>query len=331
MIKHALVREIPIALVIGALTAGCNSKSSIVNGKGSEADRIANVWWLMFGLAVFVYVVVAAFILYASTRGHRKGQTTSRLRDNAFIWIGGVVGPVVILAVLAVVTVTTTSDLRRPSGNELRIDVVGKLWWWAVTYPGEGVTTANEMYLPAGRPVEIVLTSDNVIHSFWVPELAGKQDLIPGQTNRLRFTPEVVGTYLARCAEFCGVQHTHMGLRVYVVSTVEYGRWLARRQIASREPASETAEAGQVAFQREACAGCHTIAGTTATGVVGPDLTDIGARQALGAGVLLNNPQNLERWIRNAPSVKPGVLMPPFLTLSDREVSDMVAYLESLK
>jgi cytochrome c oxidase subunit 2 len=324
-------RAVLIATAFALFAAACGGDSSIVDPKGSEAHKIANVWWLMFSLAAGVYVIVAAFILYASTRGRRRGDEPSKLSDNALIWIGGVVAPILILAVLAVVTVSTTSALRKPAHDELRIDVTGELWWWRVSYRGEQIESANEIYLPAGQPVSIRLTSDNVIHSFWVPQLAGKEDAIPGQFNSLRFTPDAVGTYLGQCAEFCGVQHTHMSIRVHVLTPGDYGRWLARQHRPPGEPASESIASGQVVFQREACAGCHTVNGTDATGTIGPNLSDVGARATLGAGAIENTTENMEKWIRDAPAVKPGVLMPPFHALSDREVANITAYLENLK
>jgi cytochrome c oxidase subunit 2 len=314
-----------------AALANVVADTSIVNPKGSEAHRIAGVWWLMFGLAAGVYVIVAGFILYASTRGRRHNTEVSKLNDNAFIWIGGVIAPVLILAVLAVVTVQTTEALRKPAAHELHIDVTGRDWFWEVRYPDERIETATDVYIPRGQPVAIRIRSDDVIHSFWVPELAGKLDAIPGQTNTLRFTATDVGSYIGRCAEYCGIQHAHMAFKVHVLSPGDYGRWLARRQRVVTAPESDTATAGQLAFERQACAGCHTIDGTTANGDVGPDLTDVGTRSSLGAGALENNRANLERWIRDAPAVKPGIIMPPFRNLSDREIADIAAYLETLK
>jgi len=208
-------------------TAFLTTVASIVTPKGSEADRIAGAWWLMFGLAAIVYVVVAGLIVYATVRGRRRGARPSGLREDAFIWIGGVAAPVVILFVLAVVTVHTTEALRRPARGALAVDVAGEDWWWAVRYPGTDIVTANEIHLPVDRPVDLRLTSDNVIHSFWVPELAGKQDAIPGQPNHLRFTPEATGTFIGRCAEYCGLQHAHMEIRVIVQTATDFGRWQA--------------------------------------------------------------------------------------------------------
>jgi cytochrome c oxidase subunit 2 len=305
--------------------------SSIVNPKGSEAHRIAGVWWLMFGLAAGVYVIVAGFILYASTRGRRRDTEVSKLNDNVFIWIGGVIAPVLILAVLAVVTVRTTEALRKPAAHELRINVTGRDWFWEVDYPDQNIETATDIYIPRGQPVAIRIRSDDVIHSFWVPELAGKLDAIPGQTNTLRFTATDPGTYIGRCAEYCGIQHAHMAFKVHVLTPGDYGRWLARRERVASGPESDRTTAGQVAFLREACAGCHTIEGTSATGAIGPNLSDVGARSSLGAGAIPNTRPDLERWIRDAPSIKPGIKMPPFTSLSDRDIADIAAYLASLK
>ena len=305
--------------------------ASILTPKGSEADRIAGAWWLMFGLAAFVYVVVAGLIVYATVRGRRRHAQPSRMREDAFIWIGGVAAPVVILFVLAVVTVHTTEALRRPSRDALAVEVAGENWWWAVRYPGTSIVTANELHLPVDRPVDIRLTSDNVIHSFWVPELAGKQDAVPGQPNHLRFTPEATGTYVGRCAEYCGLQHAHMAIRVIVEPAAEFGRWQARQEAIRTEPVSDAAAAGAAIFQRQACAGCHTVRGTAATGKVGPDLTDFGERETIGAGLLVNNERNLADWIRDAPSLKAGTTMPSFHELTDRDVQAIVAYLESLR
>jgi cytochrome c oxidase subunit II len=320
-----------LALLVGVVTAGCGGARSIVDPKGSEADRIAGVWWLMFGLAAAVYVVVAGCILYAATRGRRRNATQSRLQEHWFIWIGGVIVPFLILVVLAIVTVDTTSALRESSAGELRIDVVGKLWWWEVRYPGKGVVTANEIHIPRGTPIDLHLTSDNVIHSFWVPELAGKMDTIPGQPNDLDFTADKVGRYDGQCAEFCGLQHTHMGVSVVVDTPADFGRWLARRQRAPLEPASEDAARGQLVFQREACAGCHTIRGTDAQGTLGPDLTDVGSRARLGAEAIENTPEHMRDWIRDAQAIKPGIAMPSFRSLSDDDIAALAAYLESLK
>jgi cytochrome c oxidase subunit 2 len=285
----------------------------------------------MFSMAAAVYVVVAGFIIVATLRGRRtETGKPSKVRDEAFVWVGGLAVPVVILAVLAVVTVKTTNQVRRTSGSAMAIEVVGKRWWWAVSYPGTGVTSANEIHVPVGRPLKIGLDSDNVIHSFWVPQVAGKLDMIPGQHNELRVTVTKPGVYRGECAEFCGIQHANMNFVVVAESEADFQRWLVRRQSASTSATSDLTEAGLVTFQRAPCAGCHTIKGTSATGTIGPDLTDFGSRRTIGAGAVTNDPNHLTLWIADSQSIKPGSLMPPNI-LDPSELRALVAYLESLK
>ncbi len=325
------------AVVVAVTTlAGCGNGSSpsILDRAGNESDHVASLWWLMFGLAAAVYVLVAGLVLWAIARGRRRerGQAPKRgPSDGLFIWGGGLLMPVAVLAVLAVVTVTTTKDVRQPSSDELRIHVAGEQWWWDITYPDGGVRTANEIHVPVGRPVDIALSSDNVVHSFWVPQLAGKVDLIPGQTNHLRLTATSAGTYRGQCAEFCGLQHAHMAFVVIAESPQDFARWLARRSSgAGINPTDEQAAQGQRVFERESCAGCHTIKNTSAQGTVGPDLSDFGERRSIGALTVPNTPANLSRWITNSQSIKPGNLMPP-IKLDSTELAEVVAYLEGLK
>ena len=327
-LRHAAAFAWVLAAAIGV--SACSNSTSAVDAHGSEARHIAGLWWLMFGLAAGVYVVVAGFIIVAAIRGRRGAPRRSRISQSMFITVGGVLVPTLILLVLAVVTVTTTGALRKAGSNPVRIEVAGERWWWSVRYPGRQIVTANELHIPVGQPVEIGLTSDNVVHSFWVPELAGKVDTIPGQRNMLRFTADKAGTYLGVCAEFCGIQHAHMGFRVIAQSPGAFERWATAHSEPPREPASELAANGALRFQRLPCAGCHTIRGTQAQGRVGPDLTDFGSRAGIGAGAVENNSRNLARWVQHAQSIKPGALMPD-LTLSDDDVHALVAYLESLR
>jgi cytochrome c oxidase subunit 2 len=306
------------------------SPSTLAPG-GSEAHHLATVWWVMFGLAVGVYLIVGGFIVISSLRGRRREPIEGPTRhDDYFIWIGGVIAPVLILMFIAFLTVHTGAALRNPSKNALPIQVVGKQWWWEVAYPGTSVVTANEIHVPVGQPLEIRLDSDNVVHSFWVPQLAGKEDVVPGQHNVLRFTVTKAGTYRGVCAEYCGLQHANMGFRVIAMSPGEFAIWLQHEQHITPIPESELAARGEVAFMANACAGCHTVRGTSAVGTAGPDLTDIGSRARIGAETLENDPHHLERWIENPGRDKPGALMPP-ATISNDNVKAIVAYLEGLK
>ncbi len=318
--------------LLGLVLASCGGHApSMLNGHGPEARRVSGVWWLMFAMAAVVYVVVGGFIVVGIRRGRGSKPTKKAPKDDTFVWLGGIVAPVIILAVIAVVTINTTQDLRNPQRGELRIAVVGERWWWDVSYPGTGVRTANEIHIPVGRPVDIELTSDNVIHSFWVPQLAGKVDTIPGQPNHLRLTASEAGTYRGACAEYCGIEHAHMSFLVIADSPVDFERWMARRSSgAGLTPTSEEAAQGERIFMRETCAGCHTVRGTQARAVVGPDLSDFGSRQWIGSVTVANTPENLAAWITNPQTIKPGNLMPPS-SLSPDEVTAVVAYLEGLK
>jgi cytochrome c oxidase subunit 2 len=318
-------------VVAAVVAAGCGGNSpSMLHAHGSESERIAGIWWLMFGLGAAVYAIVAGFIVWAIVRGRGRKVGEGPVSDNTWIVWGGVVVPLMILAVLAVVTVQATTELRKPEAGALQVEVVGKRWWWQVTYVGTHFTTANEIHLPAGRPVEIGLDSDNVIHSFWVPELAGKVDMIPGQHNVLRFTPKTPGTYLGECAEFCGIEHARMDFVVIVQTDTDFDRWLTQHELTASAPDSEAASEGEVVFMRQSCAGCHTIRGTPAQGTVGPDLTDLGERASIGARTIENTSSNLAAWITDAQRIKPGALMPP-MQLSSRDLSNLVIYLEGLK
>ena len=306
--------------------------ASALSGDGSESTQIGGLWWLMFGLSAAVYVVVAGFILVAVVRGRGEGpEPPDARKDERFIWIGGLLMPVLILAVLAVVTVTTTRDLRPDDPDAVRIEVIGKRWWWDVRYPDDDVASANEVHVPVDRPVDLVLTSTDVIHSFWVPELAGKVDMVPGQVNHLRFTPTKAGVYRGVCAEFCDLGHANMAFVVVAEPAADFDRWLARGASGvGTRPQAELAARGEVVFLRESCGGCHLVKGTGAQGKRGPDLSDFGSRRTIAAATVPNTPENLAEFIRDPRSVKPGVLMPPTPQISDEELQALVAYLGGL-
>ncbi len=319
------------ALALGA----CSDRSpSALDPKGPAAERIAEVWWLMLALAVAVYLVVAGLIMVASrrgrgTEGEAEGQDGQRpLNENAFIWVGGIAVPAVILLVLAVVTVSSTAELTRADEGALRIEVEGYKWWWEVRYPEGGFVTANEVHVPVGRPVEIELTTADVIHSFWVPELAGKVDLIPEQRNVLRLTANEPGEYRGQCAEFCGLQHARMAFLVIADPPAEFDAWVERHRAPPPEPPPGPATEGEEIFVRSSCAGCHTVRGTSAQGQAGPDLSDFGSRRTIGAATVENSRANLGGWIVDAQSLKPGNLMPP-VSLESGELQALIAYLES--
>lgn len=295
-------------------------KASILHGAGSEGHRLAGVWWLLFVLAAAVAVLVLTLIVIALLR---RGSE-SRWSDDRWIVAGGVVLPVVVLTVLAVATVQATADLRLRHSREVRVEVTGKRWWWDVRYPAEGVVTANEVHVPVGRPLVIGLDSDNVTHSFWLPDLAGKVDLIPGQHNTLRFTVRDPGTYRGLCAEYCGIEHARMQFVLVAESPDAFAKWLHEQEV----PAAQAAQTKL--FEATSCAGCHTVRGTTARGTKGPDLTHVASRQFLAANTVDNTPTDLRRWIAHPQSLKPGSLMPD-VPLTAHQLRALVAYLRSLR
>jgi cytochrome c oxidase subunit 2 len=231
-----------------------------------------------------------------------------------------------------VIAIPTIQIIFRTQGvapkDALEITVRGWQWWWEFRYPSLQITTANELYVPLGQPVAMRLEGPDVIHSFWIPRLGGKRDVVPGRINRITFTPTAVGEYLGQCAEFCGTSHANMRMRVIVVERAAFDRWVAAQRAPAIEPTGDAAD-GKGIFARSACVGCHTIRGVSA-GALGPDLTHFGSRTTLAAGLLPNNPGNVAKWVRDAPAIKPGAKMPRF-ALSDAQARALAAYLMALK
>jgi cytochrome c oxidase subunit 2 len=293
---------------------------SILHGNGSESQRLVGLWWLLAGLATVVVALVIGLIVLALAR--REGP--SRVGDDHWILAGGIALPVIVLSVLAVATVQATADLRVRHPGELRVEVVGRRWWWDIRYPGTGVVTANEIHVPVGRPLDIGLDSDNVTHSFWLPDLAGKVDLIPGQHNELRFTVRTPGVYRGLCAEYCGLEHAKMHFRLVAEPAEQFASWLAAQR------ADAVDHPGRAGFEASACAGCHTVRGTQANGSTGPDLTHLASRSTLAGDTLDNDAADLRRWIAHPQSLKPGALMPD-VPLSPAALDALVAYLRHLR
>ncbi len=331
------------ALLLAATTApGGAGQPDLLDPKGPASHGIAVVWWILFGLALFVFVAVVGLAVVGVVRGRdarpadEGGTEDLSLRnvarplgtsDDRFIATGGVAIPLVILLATGVVTIVATRQIWGSPHADVHLRVEAVQWYWAVHEP-DGITTANEIVVPVGQSVEIALTSRDVIHSFWVPQLAAKVDVIPGQTNVVRFTASVAGTFRGMCAEFCGIQHANMNFFVEAKTPAAYRAWLAQHRRPPAQPTTALTRAGRADFEADSCAGCHTVAGTTARGTAGPDLTDLGSRSTLGAGVVTNDPANLAAWIRDPGAVKPGVHMPPS-ELPAGQVDAIVAYLEA--
>jgi cytochrome c oxidase subunit 2 len=317
---------------VGLALAACSGPSpSALDPKGPGAARVAGLWWLLFWISAAVFTLVTLLVVVALTR--RRGSREVLVRGGGgerLVVAGGVVLPLVVLSAVYVVGLRDLRALGVPARTALTVAVTGHDWWWEVRYPGQGIVTANEVHVPVGRPVRVVLTSQDVIHSFWVPQLTVKTDLIPGQTNTTWIQASTPGAYRGQCAEYCGLQHARMAVLVIADPPGEFDRWLARERAPAAAPADPLAVQGQRTFERVSCAACHTIRGTSAGGTLGPDLTHLAARRTIGAGTLANTPQLLGEWISDAQQAKPGNRMPA-QPLTPEELRALLAYLERLE
>jgi cytochrome c oxidase subunit 2 len=284
-------------------------------------------WW---SLGIFLAVEVG--LLYVCWRfRERPGAPAPRqTHGNTPLEIGWTVAFAVVLLVFAVPTIRVIFQTQEaPAATALRIDVAGKQWWWEFRYAGLGVQTANELHLPAGQPVAFHLNAPDVIHSFWIPQLGGKRDVVPHRVNQLVMTPDTPGEYPGQCAEYCGESHANMRFRVVVHDRAGFDSWVKAQQAPPVEPTDPVAQQGKTLFTQQACVGCHTIRGISA-GQIGPDLTHFGSRKTLGANLLPVTPANVVRWIETPGHVKPGNRMPD-LGLRGEQSKALAAYLLSLK
>lgn len=305
---------------------------SALNPKSEDASRVADLSEMMFigAGAIFLWVIILLVLaLYGPPR--MRGL----LGRRSLIIGAGIAFPVVVLSALLVYTLgAAPSTVRADTPPAARVEVLGEMWWWRVRYlDDEGqpmFETANDIRIPAGQPVEIVLKSENVIHSFWVPNLAGKLDMVPGHVNRLRLKADEPGLFRGQCAEYCGAQHAKMMFDVQALPPDDFQKWLASQREPAREPANAMLKLGKRHFL-QACAQCHTVRGTDAAGTLGPDLTHIGSRSSLAAGVLPNNVGALAGWIAGSQHIKPGNQMPSFNQLSGEGLRAVAQYMESLK
>ena len=318
---------------------GAASTPSIFAPVSTPAFAIRDVSFLVLAIVTFIFVVVAGVTLYAIVRYRRRpgedGGDPPQVYGSTQIELAWTVVPFLIVIVLFLTTTRYIFAIERHAAppDAVEVTVVGNQWWWEIRYPQLGIVTANELHVPVSdgarpTPTFITLESVDVIHSFWVPQLAGKMDVVPGQRNRMWVEPRTPGTYVGQCAEFCGLQHAGMLLTVTVHSPDDFARWVAAQQaVAVDVPA---ARAGREVFTAVACINCHTVRGTPANGVFGPDLTHLMSRATLGAGVAANTPENLRAWVNDPASLKPGALMPA-MKLSNDQLDKLVAYLATLR
>jgi cytochrome c oxidase subunit 2 len=310
---------------------------------GPQAEQIGELWNVFLFVCGGVFAAVMATFAWALWRTHRADERTppdlSSLdrheRGPYRSVVAGIAVSTVLLLVLLVASVLTDRALARLSlVDAVHLQVTGNQWWWDIRYdgaqPSEAFTTANEIHVPVGRPVVITLKSSDVIHSLWVPNLAGKKDLIPGRTASLHFRADKAGVYRGQCAEFCGFQHAYMAFDVIADPPERFAAWTERQRAEAREPAEAQTARGRQVFLGSTCVMCHAIQGTGANARKGPDLTHVGGRRTLAAGALANTAEDLQRWIRDPQSIKPGSNMPPS-ALPEDDLRALVAYLRSLE
>jgi cytochrome c oxidase subunit II len=322
--KHAIV-------IAAAMIAGCAGEQSALDPAGREAQELARLTWILVAGAT---AILALVVLAAGYAVFRNPERRIRVSSRALIVGGGIVFPVVVLSALLVYGVGLMDELRGPGNDGLHLHVTGHMWWWEVRYrgpDGEWIATANEIGIPVGRPVTVSLSSEDVIHSFWVPSLAGKMDMIPGRRTEIRLHAERPGTYRGQCAEFCGDQHALMVFRVVALPPADFERWLEALRAPARMPADAQARAGSEAFLAQGCGNCHTVRGLVQGRLPGPDLTHLARRPWLGAGALPNTPENLVTWIAHGEAVKPGRAMPSYAYIEQATLSAIAHFLAGLE
>lgn len=326
--RRASLRLLPAALLLAA----CDGPQSALDPAGRDAALLADLFWFMLVGAVVIWAIIIGLAFYAS---HWAPGAHALGLARALIVGGGIVFPTVGLAGLLLYAFPLMPILREPGPSDgVRISVVGERWWWRVAYlpPGaaEPIVSANEIRLPVGARTDVLLEGSDVIHSFWIPSLAGKLDMFPGRQTRFSLEPTRTGVFRGQCAEFCGASHALMAFEAVVMTPEDFTAWLEREAQPAAEPAEPLARRGKDVFLTVGCGACHAVRGTPAAGTFGPDLTHVGSRGTIGAGILRNDPEALLRWISHTPAIKPEVNMPAYFQLEAAELEALVAYLESL-
>jgi len=347
MFRHPRVAiYLPFLALFGLLlVAGCtpDDPQSTFDAKGPVAQRQLDLFMLAFWAAMFFFVTVGGALLYTVIRFRRKpGQgIPPQMHGNMKLEIGWTIVPAIALVVLAVPTMIGEFYISNPpEGEQLQVNVTAYQWWWKIEYPDSGVVTANELHIPVGTTVTLDLTSTDVLHSFWVPKLAGKMDIFPGKTTTLWFAADEPGEYYGQCAEFCGESHAWMRFRVIADTPEDFEIWEASQLADAPTPVTPEETEGARLFLNKGCIACHTVSGVAgAAGIRGPDLTHLGSRTTVAAGIMDLNEDNLREWLTDPDGVKPGNIMSneapvytnPDLALSAGEIDGLVAYLQSLK
>jgi len=300
-----------------------------LNPAGPIARQEDNLFWPVFWIAVGVFVIVEGLLVISAVRfRHRAGRPIPKqIHGNSRLELAWTIAPAVLLAGIAIPTIGTIFSVASKPANALPVHVIGHQWWWEFDYPTYHFKTANELHIPAGKPVYLTLTAVDVIHSFWIPQLAGKQDVEPGRTNHLTVESDAPGRFFGQCAEFCGASHANMRFRVFAQNASDFADWVHGQQQHAQPPPAATLQI----MQAKGCGGCHTINGVEGfVGVIGPNLTHFDSRTTFAGSMFLNNTVNLRHWLADPPGVKPGADMPN-LHLTQEQIDALIPYLQSRK
>ena len=321
-------------IVATVLLTACakNAPQDTLKPEGPVARQIDNLISPVFIVAGLVFVLVQGLVLVAmfKFRDRPDSAEPKQVHGNTRLEVGWTLIPAVILFAIAIPTIKTIFDLAETPDNHINVTVTGHQFWWEYEYDDLGVVTANELRIPVGRPVELKLRGDDVIHSFWVPALAGKIDVVPGRTNHMWFQADKPGVYEGQCTEFCGLSHANMRLRAIAQTPADFDAWIASQKAPVTAPGDGSpAAAGWLVYNQKGCGGCHTVEGLSA-GKVGPNLTHFSSRNTFAGSIFDRTPANLRKWLDDPPGVKPGSKMPN-LGLSSQEITDLIAYLDTLR
>jgi cytochrome c oxidase subunit 2 len=328
----------PTAVSLADPAHGPSSPTSIFGPVSTPAQSIYGLSLFVLAITAAVFVVVFGLLVYAVIRfrgkAHDEKREPPQVYGSSQVETAWTVIPVLIVLVLFLATfpvITNVQEAAEPH-DALEVTVIGHQFWWEYRYPGLNVVTANELHVPVSDPAHptptfLRLLSADTDHSFWVPRLAGKTDLIPNHPNSMWIDPHETGVYLGQCAQYCGVQHAKMLLRVYVQTRADFDGWIEQQRQSA--VASDAVSQGRMVFETSPCLGCHRVSGIAGNGQFGPDLTHLMSRDTIASGAALNTPENIRKWIRDPNSIKRGALMPAF-QLSDRQLDELTAYLETL-
>ena len=329
--KGAFVALAGVLVLLASSCTGSAPQDYINYQEGPIARRADQLWDITFAIAVAIFFIVELLLIYAIVRFRaRPGREAAQFHGNTKVEIVLTAVPALILAGLAVPTVSTIIDLSGRPDGALDVTVTARQFWLEYEYEDAGVITANELHIPIDQPVYLTLEGDDVIHSFWVPRLAGKQDVVPGRTNNMVIEADEPGSYRGQCTEYCGLSHANMRLRVIAHTESGFDQWLSDQQEEALSPTDSLAAEGEQLFMDGECINCHAIQGTDAQARTGPDLTHFASRETFAGALFQTNEKNLRDWLEDPPGVKPGAKMPDY-GLAPDEIDALVAYLLSLE